>query len=62
MECPANEEIVITSASTTAAKGSNRSMVPCNHEEADTKLLVHLYDAIIHGFHDCWVRTVDPDV
>ena len=62
MECPAKKEIVITSGSTTTAKGSNRSMAPCIHEEADTRLLVHLHDAIIHGSHDCWVRTVDTDV
>ena len=62
MKCPANKEIVIMSGSTTTANGSNRSMAPCNHEEADMKLLVHLHDAIVHGFHDYWVHTVDTCV
>jgi len=38
MICPANKEIVIICGSTTTAKGSNRSVAPCNHEEADNRL------------------------
>ena len=58
--CPANKHVVITS--TAIIKGSRRSMELCNHEEADTRLIVHLKDAILNGSHKVLVRTVDTDV
>ncbi len=42
--------------------GSNHDMLPCDHEEADTRLLVHLIDALKSGCSSCVVRTVDTDV
>ena len=37
-------------------------MLPCNHEEADTRIIIHLLDALEHGYSTCLVRTVDTDV
>ena len=37
-------------------------MQPCGHEEADTRILIHLQDALEKGFATCLVRTVDTDV
>jgi 5'-3' exonuclease len=37
-------------------------MTPCDHEEADTRLLIHLQDALLNGCATCTVRTVDTDV
>ena len=37
-------------------------MEPCDHEEADTRLLVHLRDALQNDCTNCLVRTVDTDV
>ena len=37
-------------------------MPPCDHEEADTRLLIHLQDALRNGCTNCMVRTVDTDV
>ena len=37
-------------------------MEPCDHEEADTRLLVHLLDALYNGYTSCLVHTVDTDV
>ena len=37
-------------------------MDPTNHEEADTRILVHLKDALNNGATTCLVRTVDTDV
>ena len=34
----------------------------CDHEEADTRLIVHLQDAILNECRNCLVRTVDTDV
>lgn len=60
--CPANKHVVITSGSSVIIKGSIRSMESCNHEEADTRLMVHLLDAILNGYHKVLIRTVDTDV
>ena len=62
MNCPTSKEIVITSGSIVVIRGSSRSMEPCNHEEADTRLIVHLLDVIINGCCNCLVCTVDTDV
>ena len=37
-------------------------MPECNHEEADTRMLIHLQDALKNGATTCLVRTVDTDV
>lgn len=35
---------------------------PCDHEEADSRIFVHLSDAISHGHIKVLIRTVDSDV
>ena len=42
MNCLEEKEIVITSGTAAIFHGSERSMTPCNHEEADTRLVIHL--------------------
>ncbi len=42
--------------------GTSQCMQSCNHEEADTRMLVHLQDALRNGATTCLVRTVDTDV
>ena len=37
-------------------------MRSCNHEEADTRILVHVKDALDKGGRSVFVRTVDTDV
>ncbi|KAG0710839.1 hypothetical protein GWK47_021999 [Chionoecetes opilio] len=37
-------------------------MPRCDHEEADTRIVVHLKDALDKGCTNCLVRTVDTDV
>ena len=37
-------------------------MGPCDHEEEDTRLLIHLQDAIQNSCTKCLMRTVDTDV
>ena len=36
-------------------------MPECNHEEADTRMLIHLQDDLENGANTCLVRTVDTD-
>ena len=38
------------------------AMEKCNHEEADTRILVHIKDAISKGTKNVLVRTVDTGV
>ncbi len=37
-------------------------LAPCNHEEADTRMILHLADAVDKGFQKILLRTVDSDV
>ena len=37
-------------------------LVPCDHEEADTRMILHLADAVNEGFHKNLLHTVDTDV
>lgn len=37
-------------------------LAPCNHEEADTRLFVHVANAVKHGHRRVMVRTCDTDV
>jgi len=42
--------------------GSSSPMGNCNHEKADTWVVVHVQHPLEHGGKDCSVRTVDMDV
>ena len=37
-------------------------LAPCTHEEADTRIMLHLGDAVKEGFDKVSIRTVDTDV
>ncbi|KAE8742548.1 hypothetical protein FOCC_FOCC011900 [Frankliniella occidentalis] len=37
-------------------------LAPCNHEEADTRIMIHVKDALVQGHHRIMIRTVDTDV
>lgn len=39
-----------------------KGLEPCNHEEADTRMMVHLADAVAQGHTKVMLRTVDTDV
>ena len=38
------------------------SLCPCNHEEADTRIFVHVADAVKSGITKILIKTVDTDV
>ena len=38
------------------------SLSPCNHEEADSRMLLHVIHAAHHNHHKIMIRTVDTDV
>ncbi|KAG0717220.1 hypothetical protein GWK47_008187 [Chionoecetes opilio] len=37
-------------------------LAPCDHEEADTRMMIHLADAVRDGFQKILLRTVDTDI
>ena len=37
-------------------------MAPCYHEEADTRLLIHMQDALLNGCNSCLDHTADTNV
>jgi len=37
-------------------------LAPCSHEEADTRIMIHLEDAVKQGNTKVTIRTVDTDV
>ena len=59
---PEGKEVFVTSDINVLTNGSSHDMSPCDHEEADTRLLVYLGDALKNGCSTCVVRTVDTDV
>jgi len=61
IECHKDKEIIVTNGTMTILQGTDRSMPPCDHE-ADTRLVIHLLDALLNGCTVCLVRTVDTDV
>ena len=62
MNCPEGKEIIITPGATAILRGSDRSVGLCDHEEADTRLLIHLQDPLLNSCTKYLVRTVDTDV
>jgi hypothetical protein len=59
---PPEKEVVVTFGQNVIVRGSDHSMPPCDHEEADSRMLLHLQDALQQGARDCLIRTVDTDV
>ena len=60
-----SEGIVITTVdeSATCNDSNNLSFLsPCNHEETDTKMMLHAKDASLNGLDKDMIKTVDIDV
>ena len=55
-------KLFATAGLSVIARGTSCCMEYCDHEEADTMLVVHWHDALDTGSTTCLVRTVDTDV
>lgn len=58
-------EIYSTAGSLVVCSSSNADLSyisPCNHEEADSRLILHTADAAKKGLKTCMIRTPDSDV
>ena len=61
----ATDKQVISTCHTGVLCTQSRDMsglAPCTHEEADTRILLHLEDAVKQGYNKVSIRTVDTDV
>ena len=61
---PPDKSVYITSGQYVESMNSSRPMLACNHEEADTRIVVHVMHALVveQGMKSVLVRTVDTDV
>ena len=50
--------ILFISGDQVLSLGSNKAMHPCDHEEADTRMCLHIKDALEKGAKTILVRTV----
>lgn len=50
------------SALTSTGRDTEGRLHPCDHEEADTRIMLHISDAVAEGLIKVLVRTVDTDV
>ena len=65
VECTPNQQVFSTKGQTVLCSSHREdisSLAPCNHEETDTRLLLHVADAAHQGFNKIMIRTVDTDV
>jgi hypothetical protein len=53
---------IVLGESVLAIGDGSSPMTDCNHEEADTRIVVHLLHALKHGATIIQIRTVDTDV
>lgn len=59
---PPDKAFCVTSGRAVSSFGSSSIMDCCNHEEADTRMVVHVQHALEQGERSFLVRTVDTDV
>ena len=57
-----DQEIHVTKGPEVLSVNSRHTLPACTHEEADTRLLLHTQDAVVHGCRRVCIRTVDSDV
>ena len=58
------KQVITTNGSEVLCKPQRDTshLAPCDHEEADTRMILHLADAVKEGFRKTLLRTVDTDV
>ena len=65
VKMPSQRQIVITKGDSVVLNANvqnGNNLSPCNHEEADSRLFLHVSDAEQQGYSKVIVRTVDSDV
>ena len=59
-----SKELVMTDGTGVSCKPlrETSAIAPCNHEEADSRMMVHVTDAFHRGYKKIQIRSVDTDV
>ena len=57
-----SKEVFVTKGQNVLTNKITLQMSSCDHEEADTRLIIHTIDALSKGRNTCLVRTVDTDI
>ena len=57
-----SKEVFVTQGQRVLTNKINQEMPLCDHEEADTRVVVHVVNALKSGNSTCLVRTVDTDI
>ena len=68
-ECVANDtenKVIVSTLNESVVSSSpelqTERLQPCTQEEADSRILLHVQDAVLSGFKTVMIRTVDTDV
>ena len=59
---PTENIVYVTSGVSVLYLNTTNSMLNCNHEEADTRIVVHIHHALQQGMKKVEVHFVDTDV
>ena len=59
---PLGKSIHVTKGNAVLSLGTKNEMQNCNHEEADTRIAIHVMHALNFGAQTVQVRTIDTDV
>lgn len=59
---PENKEVYATLGESVVTSGSSETMPNTDHEEADTRVCLHILDALKRGAKSVLVSTVDTDI
>ena len=59
---PENKDVNITSGENVFSSSKSSDMQRCDHEEADTRIAVHVLHALSKGHNQVLIRTLDTDV
>ena len=63
LDLPPNKHLIITQGEKVFSVGSNYcDMQNCDHEESDSRVVVHMLNALQHNLSNICIRTVDSDV
>jgi len=61
-QIPPGKVVVVTAGIKTITRGMAESILDCQQEEADTRMVFHLLDTLKTGSAACFMQTVDTDV
>ena len=62
LECIEGKQIFTSGTTSVTAAGASHYMPECNHEVADTRMLIHLQDALENGERNRCTDCIEHDI